>query len=82
MRIDAILSDYDGTLCPTSSLRSQDNSNTSSRIRERLETMLWNISEKIDVCIVSSKDFGFLHPRPREQSLYIFISTCESSCIG
>jgi hydroxymethylpyrimidine pyrophosphatase-like HAD family hydrolase len=63
MRIDAILSDYDGTLCPTSSLRSQDNSNTSSRIRERLEKILWNISEKIDVCVVSSKDFGFLHSR-------------------
>ena len=64
MKIDAILSDYDGTLCPTSSI-SQDNSNSSSRIPERLETMLWNISEKIDVCIVSSKDFGFLHPRTK-----------------
>jgi hydroxymethylpyrimidine pyrophosphatase-like HAD family hydrolase len=64
MRIDAILSDYDGTLCPTSSLRSQGNSN-SRKIPERLETILWNISEKIDVCIVSSKDFGFLHRRTK-----------------
>jgi hydroxymethylpyrimidine pyrophosphatase-like HAD family hydrolase len=63
MKIDAILSDYDGTLCPTSSI-SQDNSN-SSRIPERLEKILWNISEKIDVCIVSSKDFGFLHRRTK-----------------
>jgi hypothetical protein len=67
MRIGAILSDYDGTLCPTSFLRSHDNSSNSnsSRIPERLEKILWNISEKIDVCIVSSKDFGFLHPRTK-----------------
>jgi hydroxymethylpyrimidine pyrophosphatase-like HAD family hydrolase len=67
MRIGAILSDYDGTLCPISSLRSRDNSssNSSSRIPERLEKILWNISEKIDVCIVSSKDFGFLHSRTK-----------------
>ena len=44
MKIDAILSDYDGTLCPTSSI-SQDNSNSSSRIPERLEKIIWNISE-------------------------------------
>jgi HAD superfamily hydrolase (TIGR01484 family) len=65
MRIGAILSDYDGTLCPISSLRSRDNSSNSSRIPERLEKILWNISEKIDVCIVSSKDFGFLHSRTK-----------------
>lgn len=66
MRIGAILSDYDGTLCPISSLRSRDNSSSnSSRIPERLEKILWNISEKIDVCIVSSKDFGFLHSRTK-----------------
>jgi hypothetical protein len=63
MKIDAILSDYDGTLCPTSSI-SQDNSN-SSIIPKRLETIIWNISEKIDICIVSSKDFGFLHRRTK-----------------
>jgi HAD superfamily hydrolase (TIGR01484 family) len=63
MKIDAILSDYDGTLCPTSSI-SQDNSN-GSIIPKRLETIIWNISEKIDVCIVSSKDFGFLHRRTK-----------------
>jgi hypothetical protein len=63
MKIDAILSDYDGTLCPTSSI-SQDNSN-SSIIPERLETIIWNISEKIDICIVPSKDFSFLHRRTK-----------------
>ncbi len=64
MRINVILSDYDGTLCPTASLKRQDNGNNSSFIiPKRLEKILWNISEKIDVCIVSSKDFGFLHSR-------------------
>jgi hydroxymethylpyrimidine pyrophosphatase-like HAD family hydrolase len=61
MRIDAILSDYDGTLCPTASLKSQDNN--SSRIPDRLKKILWNISEKIPLCIVSSKDFGFLYSK-------------------
>src|SRR5215213_4841183 len=63
MRIGAILSDYDGTLCPTASLKSQDNKKSNSRIPTKLDKILWDISEKIDVCIVSSKDFGFLHSR-------------------
>ena len=60
MRIAAILSDYDGTLCPTGSLRSQNNA-----IPQELEDILWTISEKIPICIVSSKDFNFLHSRTR-----------------
>jgi|SRR5215208_456440 len=63
MRIGAILSDYDGTLCATVSLKSQDNDSSSSIIPDRLEKILWDISEKIPVCIVSSKDLGFLHNR-------------------
>jgi HAD superfamily hydrolase (TIGR01484 family) len=61
MQIDAILSDYDGTLCPTGSIRCQDK----SVIPKNLEDILWDISEKIPVCIVSSKDFGFLHARAK-----------------
>jgi len=57
MKIDTILSDYDGTLCPCS-VNAQD-----STIPERLNDILFDISEKIPVCIVSSKDFGFLHKR-------------------
>jgi hydroxymethylpyrimidine pyrophosphatase-like HAD family hydrolase len=56
MQISAILSDYDGTLCPTTSIRSKENV-----IPEELENILWDISEKIPVCVVSSKDFSFLH---------------------
>ena len=56
MKIDAILSDYDGTLCPTTSL-TQNNS-----LPEDLHNILVDISKSIPVCIVSSKDFSFLEP--------------------
>jgi hydroxymethylpyrimidine pyrophosphatase-like HAD family hydrolase len=61
LRIAAILSDYDGTLCPTGSLRSQNN----NAIPGELESILWTISKRIPVCIVSSKDFNFLHKKTR-----------------
>jgi HAD superfamily hydrolase (TIGR01484 family) len=62
LQITSILSDYDGTLCPTSSLRTKDNSR---RIPKELEEILWSLSEKIPTCIVSSKDFVFLHERTK-----------------
>ena len=48
MRIDAILSDYDGTLCSTASLKSQDKNNSSSRIPTKLEKIFWDIFELKD----------------------------------
>lgn len=60
MQIAAILSDYDGTVCPTSSVKTQDNA-----IPEELNNILWDLSETIPVCIVSSKDFDFLHKRTK-----------------
>ena len=57
MKISALLSDYDGTLCPCSVNPNEDT------MPERLNDILFDISEKIPVCIVSSKDFGFLHKR-------------------
>jgi HAD superfamily hydrolase (TIGR01484 family) len=59
-RINAILSDYDGTLCPTSSVR-----NKVGTIPEELEKVLWSISRQIPVCIISSKDYHFLYPRTK-----------------
>src|SRR6266498_5841704 len=56
MKIDAILSDYDGTLCPTASICSQDN-----KIPPKLEYLLWQIAEKIPLAIVTSKDYAFIH---------------------
>jgi HAD superfamily hydrolase (TIGR01484 family) len=54
MKISAILSDYDGTLCPTSSLT------LSKSLPEDIHNILLEISKFIPVCIVSSKDFHFL----------------------
>jgi hypothetical protein len=59
-RINAILSDYDGTLSPTDTLRS----NTDS-VREQLEGVLWEVSQRIPVCIISSKDYHFIHRRAK-----------------
>jgi trehalose-6-phosphatase len=59
-QITAIFSDYDGTLCPTDSVRCQAN-----WIPEQLEQTLWDISQKIPVCIISSKDYHFLHARTK-----------------
>jgi hypothetical protein len=57
MQIGAILSDYDGTLCPAASVKG----NGDSKIPPKLEKILWNISKEMSICIVSSKDFFFLH---------------------
>jgi hydroxymethylpyrimidine pyrophosphatase-like HAD family hydrolase len=57
-KIEAIFSDYDGTLSPTSSAR-----NVSSAVPRDLESVLWKISQIIPICIITSKDYHFLHPR-------------------
>ena len=54
MKISAILSDYDGTLCPTSSLT------LSNSLPEDIHNILLAISKFIPVCIVSSKDLQSL----------------------
>ena len=58
-QVNALLSDYDGTLCPTSSV--SGDINIGGTIPKELEQALDSISERILVCIVSSKDFTFLH---------------------
>src|ERR687898_238242 len=51
MKISAIVSDYDGTLCPTSSFYSNN------YIPQDLYNILCDISKYIPICIISSKDF-------------------------
>jgi trehalose-6-phosphatase len=66
-QVNAILSDYDGTLCPTTSV-SEDGSDSVGMIPNELKQTLVRISKRIPVCIVciiSSKDFTFLHQRAR-----------------
>jgi hydroxymethylpyrimidine pyrophosphatase-like HAD family hydrolase len=67
-QIDILLSDYDGTLCPTTSVRG-DGCNSWGVIPSELEQLLDRISERIPVCIISSKDFEFLHERTRFASI-------------
>jgi hydroxymethylpyrimidine pyrophosphatase-like HAD family hydrolase len=59
-KVIAIVSDYDGTLAPTGAIRSTDGKN---RIPESLEILLLKISRQIPVCILSSKDYRFLHDK-------------------
>ena len=60
-QVNALISDYDGTLCPTASLRGD--SSVSGTIPQELEQLLFCISKRIPICIISSKDFSFLHKR-------------------
>lgn len=62
-QIDAILSDYDGTLCSTTSVRG--GIGLVDTIPKDLERILFHISQRIPVCIISSKDFVFLHKKTR-----------------
>lgn len=59
-RIDAILSDYDGTLSPTDTLRGNIES-----IPKLLEGILWGIAQTIPVCIISSKDYHFIYNKAK-----------------
>ncbi len=58
-KVFAIISDYDGTLCPAKDIRD----NNRNRIPKELESLLSEISKHIPVCILSSKDYGFLHDK-------------------
>jgi hypothetical protein len=57
-RIKTILSDYDGTLSTTDTFKNKTDS-----IPKQLEEVLCIISQSIPLCIISSKDYHFLHPR-------------------
>jgi hypothetical protein len=45
---------------PTDSIK-----NKPGTIPEELAQVMWNISRQIPVCIISSKDYHFLHPRAK-----------------
>jgi HAD superfamily hydrolase (TIGR01484 family) len=63
-QVNVILSDYDGTLCPTTAIRGNI-SNTIGKIPHELEKILFHLSGRIPVCIIPSKDFAYLHNRVR-----------------
>jgi hydroxymethylpyrimidine pyrophosphatase-like HAD family hydrolase len=61
-KVVAIISDYDGTLIPTNTILNRSGKNN-NRIPERLEKVLSAISEQVPVCILPSKDYGFLYDK-------------------
>lgn len=63
MQIGAILSDYDGTLSPTTFFNSDDKTVRipNHHSQTELDRILWEISSRRTIAIVSTKDFNFLH---------------------
>ena len=58
-RVQAILSDYDGTLVPTANVKNV----STNTIPAKLEQILSNISSEIPVSVISTKDFEFLRKK-------------------
>ena len=63
-QIAAILSDFDGTLCPTSNIKY--NYYDSNFIPHPIEDILCEISLSIPICIITSKDFDFIYPKTKK----------------
>ena len=61
-----MLSDFDGTLCPTSDIRSGHNN--SYMIPQPLEDILTKMSLTIPISIVTSKDYDFIYPKTKKFS--------------
>jgi hypothetical protein len=57
LKVGVVMADYDGTIAPLGVPREE------SRIFKRVETQLRRISRQVPVCIVTAKDFDFVHPR-------------------
>ena len=67
-RVQAILSDYDGTLVPTANVKNV----STNAIPVKLEQILSNISAEIPVSVISTKDFEFL----REKTTFATALSC------
>jgi hydroxymethylpyrimidine pyrophosphatase-like HAD family hydrolase len=57
LKVEALFADYDGTIAPLGVPRDE------SRILQEVEAQLRYLSKRIPVCIITSKDFDFIHPR-------------------
>jgi len=73
LNISAIISDYDGTLCPMHSVRTSEN-----KIPADLYQTLLSISNKIPVCILSSKDYFFLKDKVDFASIISCVNGIEN----
>jgi hypothetical protein len=80
MQISAILSDYDGTLSPTTFFNSDDKTVRIPNYHSQteLDRILWEISSKRTIAIVSTKDFNFLHYRTRFAKIFSCMMSIET----
>ena len=78
VKVFAIISDYDGTLCPAGDMRIEGQ----NRIPPALEGMLQETSARIPVCILSSKDYGFLCDKVPFASIISCIMGIETLVMG
>ncbi len=79
MQISAILSDYDGTLSPTTYLNSDNKSqDLTNYSKKKLDRVLWEISNKKTIAIVSTKDFNFLHDRTKFANIISCMMSIET----
>ena len=83
MQISAILSDYDGTFSPTTfsnhnNIKNEIFTNNNYNNIFELEKVLWEISSKIPIGIISTKDFNFLHYRTRFANILSCMMSIET----
>jgi hydroxymethylpyrimidine pyrophosphatase-like HAD family hydrolase len=78
MQISAILSDYDGTLSPTSFKSDNKTQTITKNSKTELDRVLWEISNKRTIAIVSTKDFSFLHDRTKFASIISCMMSIET----
>jgi HAD superfamily hydrolase (TIGR01484 family) len=86
MQISILLSDYDGTLFPTiltpnNITRNEGFANNNYNKTLELERVLWKISNKITIGIISTKDFNFLHYRTRFANIISCMMSIETIVI-
>jgi len=88
MQISVILSDYDGTLSattfinPNNNIQNKEFTNSNYSITLELERILWEISSKITIGIISTKDFNFLHYRTRYANIISCMMSIETIIIN
>lgn len=68
MKLGALMVDYDGTIAPLGVRRSE------SRVFKSVEAELRKIAKLVPVCIVTAKDFEFVHPRSQFASGWACVS--------
>jgi len=67
-RVQAIMSDFDGTLVPTAKVKDPK----TNAIPNELEAVLMKASTEIPICVISSKDFEFL----RKKTTFAQVLSC------